>query len=271
MPELPEVETTRRGIAPMILGKTVEAVIVRNQHLRWPVPASLARDLPGQRVLAVERRAKYLLLRCDQGTVILHLGMSGSLRLVAREAPVEKHDHVEFRFTRGPSLRLRDPRRFGAVLWTRRDPARHKLLRDLGPEPLGGDVDGDYLYTVSRGRKGAIRDFLMNTRIIAGIGNIYANEALFHAGILPQYPAGKVSRPRCLRLAQAIKETLRAAITAGGTTLRDFRNSDDQPGYFQQTLYVYGRTGQPCRACGTPVRGRRLGQRSAFYCPHCQS
>jgi formamidopyrimidine-DNA glycosylase len=271
MPELPEVETTCRGIRPHVQGRRVHAMRVHNRHLRWPVPASLPRQLTGHTLLDVTRRAKYLLFRFDHGTLILHLGMSGSLRITDCRQPVEKHDHVEIALDGGKCLRLRDPRRFGAVLWTRQDPLQHKLLKDLGPEPLEDAFTGAYLYAKSRGRKGAIRDFLMNTQIVAGIGNIYANEALFQAGIRPQRAAGSISQPRYRRLVAAIRATLKKAIRAGGTTLRDFRNSQDQPGYFQQTLHVYGRAGEPCTACGSPLRGLRLGQRSAFFCPQCQT
>jgi formamidopyrimidine-DNA glycosylase len=270
MPELPEVETTCRGIAPHIKGKTVAGVVLRHRGLRWPVPTSLTRDLPGEKILDVSRRAKYLLIRFAHGTLIIHLGMSGSLRLAPCKQPAEKYDHVEIALANGRCLRLRDPRRFGAVLWTAGDPMQHKLLRDLGPEPLGDEFSGDYLYARSRKRKGAIRDFLMNSGIVAGIGNIYANEALFHAGIDPRRAAGRITKDDCVRLVRAIRSTLKRAIKAGGTTLRDFRNGEGQPGYFQQTLHVYGRAGEPCSACGTPVRGVRIGQRSAFFCPKCQ-
>jgi formamidopyrimidine-DNA glycosylase len=271
MPELPEVETTCRGIRPHVRGLRVRAVRVYNKHLRWPVPASLPRQLTGHTLQDVTRRAKYLLFHFDNGTLILHLGMSGSLRVCDGRQAAEKHEHVEITLESGECLRLRDPRRFGAVLWTGRDPLQHKLLKDLGPEPLEDAFTGAYLYGKSRGRKGAIRDFLMNTKIVAGIGNIYANEALFHAGIRPQSAAGRISLARYLRLVSAIRRTLKKAIRAGGTTLRDFRNSQGQPGYFQQTLAVYGRAGEACLTCGTPVRGLRLGQRSAFLCPRCQS
>jgi formamidopyrimidine-DNA glycosylase len=269
MPELPEVETTRRGIAPHVLGKTVRAVIVRQPRLRWRVPAALARELPGQSVRRVERRGKYLLLGADQGTAILHLGMSGSLRVTDVAAPPGKFDHVDIVFAGGHCLRLRDPRRFGAVLWTR-DPGRHPLLVHLGPEPLGEDFSGAYLFGRTRRRKRAIRDFLLDGRQVAGIGNIYANEALFAAGIRPARAAGRLTRAECARLVKAIRGTLKRAIRAGGTTLRDFRGGDGRPGYFQLRLKVYGRAGTPCARCGTPIRARRLGQRSAFYCPGCQ-
>ena len=270
MPELPEVETARRGIAPHLVGQRVARVVVRERRLRWPVPASLVKTLPGQTIRAVERRAKYLLLRTDAGTAILHLGMSGSLRVVPGATPPAKWDHVDIVLANGQCLRLRDPRRFGSLLWTTAEPAAHKLLKNLGPEPLGDDLTGDYLYRVARRRKLAGRDFLLNSRVIAGVGNIYANEALFITGVRPQRAAGRLTRAQCQRLAGAIRDTLERAIQAGGTTLRDFQNADGLPGYFQQTLNVYGRAGEPCRRCRAPIRALKLGQRSAFYCPQCQ-
>lgn len=286
MPELPEVETARRGIAPHLVGQRIARVIVRDKRLRWPVPAALVKALPGQTIHAVERRAKYLLLRTGPGpdgsapvslalskgagTVILHLGMSGSVRVVACSTPPAKWDHVDIALTNGQCLRLRDPRRFGSLLWTTADPARHRLLKNLGPEPLSENFDGHYLQHMAHGRKLAARDFLLNSRILSGVGNIYANEALFHAGIRPQRAAGRIPRARFAPLAAAIQQTLQRAIQAGGTTLRDFQNADGLPGYFRQSLFVYGRTGEPCRRCGTAIRGLKLGQRSAFYCPHCQ-
>lgn len=271
MPELPEVETTRRGLAPHVVGKRVARVVVRNARLRWRVPKSLAQALPGQTIRTLTRRAKYLLFATDAGTVIVHLGMSGSLRLAPATAAPGKFDHVDLVLDDGWCLRLRDPRRFGAVLWTEADPATHKLLADIGPEPLGPGFDADYLYARTRGRQRAIRDFLLDGTIVAGIGNIYANEALHAAGIRPSRPAGRLSRAEATRLAQALRATLNRAIKAGGTTLRDFRGGDDQPGYFQLALKVYGRGGEPCPACGTPVRLLRQGQRSAFYCRRCQT
>jgi formamidopyrimidine-DNA glycosylase len=270
MPELPEVETARRGIAPHLIGQRIAKVIVRQKQLRWPVPATLVKALPGQIIRAVERRAKYILIQTDAGTVLLHLGMSGSLRVLPCHTPPQKADHVDIALTNGRCLRLRDPRRFGSLLWTTGDPRQHKLLKDLGPEPLGPDFDADYLFAAARGRKLAARDFLMNARVLAGVGNIYANECLFLAGIRPQRAAGRIPRARFTRLAEAIRETLLKAIQAGGTTLRDFQNADGMPGYFQQTLNVYGRQGEPCQRCRTPIRGIKLGQRSAFYCPRCQ-
>jgi formamidopyrimidine-DNA glycosylase len=270
MPELPEVETTRRGLEPQLLGRRVARVRVRNPRLRWRVPAALTHALPGQVIRAVERRAKYLLLHTDTGTVILHLGMSGSLRVVPSGTPPAKHDHVDIVLDDARCLRLRDPRRFGAVLWTASDPRQHKLLRDIGPEPLGDDFNAGYLHAASRGRKLAVRDFLLNGKIVAGVGNIYANEALFLAGIRPTRPAGRLTADDCARLVKNLRVTLNKAIRAGGTTLRDFMNADGLPGYFQQILNVYGRAGQPCPRCQSPIRKKTLGQRSAFYCPRCQ-
>jgi formamidopyrimidine-DNA glycosylase len=271
MPELPEVETARRGIEPHLVGQRIAGVTIRQRQLRWPVPATLIKALPGQTIRAVERRAKYILIKTDAGTLLLHLGMSGSLRVLPCHTPPQKADHVDIALANGQCLRLRDPRRFGSLLWTTTDPARHKLLKDLGPEPLGPEFNGDYLFEASRGRKLAVRDFLMNTRVLAGVGNIYANECLFLAGIRPQRAAGRITRARYQRLAETIRQTLEKAIRAGGTTLRDFQNVDGLPGYFQQTLNVYGRENQPCRVCGKPLHTLKLGQRSAFYCPQCQS
>jgi formamidopyrimidine-DNA glycosylase len=270
MPELPEVETTRRGIAPHLLHRRVTAVVVRNSRLRWPVPAALTRTLPGQLIHAIERRAKYLLLRADTGTLILHLGMSGSLRLLPAETPAQKHDHLDIVLDDGHCLRLTDPRRFGAALWCTGDANLHALLRGLGPEPLGEDFDGAHLFARARRRKGAAKQFIMDGKVVVGVGNIYASESLFLAGIHPERAAGRISLERYERLAAAIKEVLSAAILAGGTTLRDFVGGDGKPGYFAQQLRVYGRTGQPCLQCGTPIRQVVTGQRSTYYCPHCQ-
>ena len=270
MPELPEVETTRRGIAPHLLGRTVKAVTVRQPRLRWPVPAEL-QQMAGRRITAVERRAKYILLTTPAGSAIVHLGMSGSLRIVtAANAAPRKHDHVDIAVTGGRLLRLHDPRRFGAVLWTTDPPMRHPLLSPLGPEPLGEHFDGDYLYTRSRGKRVPVKQFIMDGRVVVGVGNIYASEALFLAGISPLRAAGRTALPRYRALAECIRQVLSDAIAQGGTTLRDFVNSDGQPGYFLQQLKVYGRQGQPCRACGTTVKTLRLAQRSTYYCPRCQ-
>ena len=270
MPELPEVETTRRGIAPHVVGRRVLAVTVRNGRLRRPVPAALRRDLPGQVIETVRRRGKYLILDAGAGSVIIHLGMSGSLRLVSCGEPPGPHDHVEFRLEDRRCLRLRDPRRFGLVLWTRRDPLRHPLLRELGPEPLEPGFDGDYLFGRTRGRRVAIKPFLMDGRVVAGVGNIYANEALFRAGIHPARAAGRIGRSRCHRLAEAVREVLREAIAAGGSTLRDFTDGEGRPGYFSHRFRVYGRAGEPCPRCGRPLRHCILGQRATYYCGRCQ-
>jgi formamidopyrimidine-DNA glycosylase len=271
MPELPEVETTRRGIEPHTVGHTVVRLVVRNPALRWRVTPKLVREFSGQTIRSVERRGKYLLLGTAAGTAILHLGMSGSLRVVPATQAADAHDHVDIVFDNGDCLRLHDPRRFGCLLWTRDDPRKHKLLRDLGPEPLAADFSGDYLFGKSRGRRRAIRDFLLDSQVLAGVGNIYANEALFAAGLRPARAAGRISRDQYARLARTIRATLNRALRAGGTTLRDFRNGRGEPGYFQLSLKVYGRAGEPCRVCRTPIRVRRLGQRSAFFCPKCQS
>lgn len=269
MPELPEVETTRRGIAPHVTGECITGVIVRNPDLRWPVTRRLANELTGQVIRRVNRRAKYLLLETDAGTAILHLGMSGSLKLVAAREPAMKHDHVDIVFGK-TALRLTDPRRFGSLHWTRRPAGQHRLLAALGPEPLGDDFSGEYLYAQSRGRRVAIKPFIMNSQIVVGIGNIYANEALFMAGIHPKRAAGRISRRKYALLVEVIREVLSDAIDQGGTTLRDFVSGEGKPGYFSQHLNVYGRAGQPCISCRVPIREVRQGQRATFYCPKCQ-
>lgn len=270
MPELPEVETTRRGIAPHIEGMTVDDVIVRQPKLRWPVPRGLKQKLLGQQLLYVERRAKYLLLGFEHGTLIMHLGMSGSLRIVDATQPAGKHDHFDLVLSRGKALRLTDPRRFGAVLWTGDAPQLHPLMAALGPEPLSDDFTADYLFRRSRGKKCSIKQFIMDGKVVVGVGNIYASESLFIAGINPRRVAGRVSRERLERLTAAIKTVLAAAIEQGGTTLRDFVGGDGKPGYFAQQLYVYGRAGEPCRRCGTVIKQVTIGQRNTYYCTHCQ-
>lgn len=270
MPELPEVETARRGIAPHLVGRRVVRVVVRDRRLRWPVPPALARELTGQVVTGVDRRAKYLLLLSDRGTAILHLGMSGSVRVVPAATAPRPHDHVDLVLEDGQALRLTDPRRFGCLLWTRGDPRAHPLLAGLGPEPLGPDFSGSYLYRATRGRRAAVKTVLMDARTVAGVGNIYANEALFVAGIHPARPAGRVSATRYGRLAGAVRSVLAEAIEAGGTTLRDFVRVDGEPGYFAQSLRAYEREGQPCATCGTPIRRRVIGQRASYFCPRCQ-
>ena len=270
MPELPEVETTRRGIEPLVRGQTVRTVHVRELRLRYGVPAQVAAELPGRRVDAVARRGKYLLLRVGDATLIIHLGMSGTLRLVPVDTPVDKHDHVDVCLANGYCLRLRDPRRFGCLVWVHGRPEQHPLLRDLGPEPLGEEFDGRYLFERSRGRKVAVKQFIMDSRVVVGVGNIYANEALFEAGIHPLRAAGRVSAARYEVLAEAIRQVLQKAIAAGGTTLRDFVNGAGAPGYFQQQLQIYGRAGEPCVHCGETVSHLQTGQRATYFCPRCQ-
>lgn len=270
MPELPEVEVTRRGIASGIEGHRIARVVVRNHALRWPIPHDLPTTLSGLRVGRVDRRAKYLLLDCERGWLILHLGMSGSLRLVAQETPAAKHDHVDIVFDSGQTLRLHDPRRFGAVLWCEGDPAAHELMAHLGPEPFAEQVTGPWLRAQLRGRKAPIKNLLMDSRLLVGVGNIYASEALFHAGIRPGRAAGGVGLAQCERLITAVRTTLAKAIEAGGSSLRDFVHSDGTSGYFQQTHFVYDRAGEPCRQCGTAIKLARFSQRSTFYCPRCQ-
>lgn len=270
MPELPEVETTRRGIAPHIEGRKVTGVTIRQRQLRWPVSARLGSILSGHKVTSVKRRAKYLLLGFDHGTLIIHLGMSGSLRILPRDSEPEKHDHFDLEFA-NICLRLRDPRRFGAVLWTREAPEKHKLLKHLGPEPLSPEFSGAHLHRLAQTRRAPVKSFIMDGRVVVGAGNIYANEALFMSGIHPRRPCNRISLKRFETLAEHIQEVLKAAIKQGGTTLRDFQQEDGQPGYFAQQLQVYGKAGEPCPNCGHEIKQERIGQRSAFYCGHCQN
>ena len=243
-------------------------MVVRDARLRWPV--EVPETVAGQRVLRISRRAKYLLLHLEAGTLILHLGMSGRLRVVSGNAPPERHDHVDIVLGTGMALRLTDPRRFGSLHWQSGDWRAHWLLRGLGVEPLSEDFDGAFLFARSRGRRVAVKSFLMDARVVVGVGNIYANEALFQAGVRPRVAAGRVTGPRYRALADAVRETLRAAIELGGTTLRDYVGSDGAPGYFRNELFVYGREGKPCRVCGTVLTGIRLGQRGTVYCKRCQ-
>lgn len=269
MPELPEVETTRRGILDAVQGHCVLAVRVHNPKLRWPVPAEIS-SLQGQRVLSVTRRGKYLLLHTACGIALLHLGMSGSLRLVSPGTPRKPHDHVEFTLDSGLILRLHDPRRFGCLLWLTSPPEEHPLLAALGPEPLDTGFDGQWLFERSRGRTAPVKTFIMDSHVVVGVGNIYANEALFRAGIHPLRAAGRISALRYDRLADDIRTILNQAIQRGGTTLRDFVNGKGEPGYFQQELDAYGRGDQPCHRCQRPLREVKLGGRSTVFCPHCQ-
>ncbi len=269
VPELPEVETTRRGVAPYCEGQTIARLKVRNGNLRWPVPKDLAAHMEGRIIRTVDRRAKYLFLNLDHGTAIIHLGMSGSLRIVTDDTPEQKHDHIDLVLRSGVILRFNDPRRFGCWLWTD-SVAMHPLIVRLGPEPLSQDFNGRMLFQMSRHKNTPIKSFIMNNQVVVGVGNIYANEALFKAGIHPKRKAGRISLDRYQRLAEAIRETLSAAILMGGTTLRDFVNSDGKPGYFAQSLLVYGRAGMPCPECGTLLKDVRMGGRSTVYCGQCQ-
>lgn len=271
MPELPEVETICRGLAPLIVGSSVAEVIVREARLRVLIPTNLSASLEGRQVLAVSRRAKYLLIHFDgDRSLLLHLGMSGTLLYLPEPLPFDRHDHVEIIFAGGGRLRFRDPRRFGVILLCSGDPFTHPFLSALGPEPLSDDFNAGYLFTRSRQRTITVKSFLMEQKTVVGVGNIYASEALHAAGIAPWLPAGTISRSRYGRLVAAVRTVLQRAIVAGGTTLRDFQNAVGKPGYFSQELAVYGRAGQKCRNCGEEIQSLRIGGRSSFYCPNCQ-
>jgi len=308
MPELPEVETTRQGLLPRLRGNILKNLVVRNPRLRWPVPADLASHIVGHRLIGLHRRGKYLLFDFGTGTQIVHLGMSGSLRIIASaifddalsklaepkpiaspphpnplphageganavSKPIYEaagiHDHIDWEFDGGLILRLRDPRRFGAVLWSD-DPAHHPLLSRLGPEPLTPAFDTQYLYAQCRRRSAAIKQVIMDSHVVVGVGNIYASESLFHAGIRPGTAAQRLTRPACARLVAAIKRVLESAIACGGSSLRDYVQSTGELGYFQLQTQVYDRAGLPCKACGTPIRRTVHGARAAYFCPHCQ-
>ncbi len=277
MPELPEVETTRRGIEPHIQGCTIAQVIVRDPRLRWPVPDNINQVLRGKTIQKISRRAKYLLLDTGCGHLIVHLGMSGSLRVLKSPTPAEKHDHIDIVMTDGQRLRYTDPRRFGAMLWSEDALDDHALFKHLGPEPLDApdaldttSFTAERLYQMSRGKKQAVKTFIMNNKVVVGVGNIYASEALFHAGIRPDRASGSISRSQYKRLVDCIREILTKAIADGGTTLRDFVGGDGRPGYFKQSLAVYGREGEPCLRCGTIIKAIKLGNRSSCYCSRCQ-
>jgi formamidopyrimidine-DNA glycosylase len=270
VPELPEVETTRRGIRAAIVGRTIREFDLREPRLRWPVAPTIAAEIAGQRVLEVDRRAKYLLIRLERGTLIAHLGMSGSLRVMPAGAARLLHDHYDLVLDSGQCLRFNDPRRFGSLHWCTDDPSEHVLLASLGPEPLDPGFDAEYASARANGRKVAVKLFLMDQRIVVGVGNIYASEALFRAGVRPRRAAGRVKRAEWVRIVAAIREVLADAIVQGGTTLRDYVNADGTPGYFRQKLFVYERHGEPCRRCATPIRHLVQGQRSTYFCPSCQ-
>ncbi|MGC6424281.1 MAG: bifunctional DNA-formamidopyrimidine glycosylase/DNA-(apurinic or apyrimidinic site) lyase [Lentimonas sp.] len=269
MPELPEVETTRRGITPHVEGRKVVGIQVREPRLRWPVPLTVQLAV-GHTIKLVRRRAKYLLLDTDVGSIVIHLGMSGSLTVQSKNKVAEKHDHLDIVFEDGNCLRLNDPRRFGACLWQGAGESQLKLFEGLGPEPLTDAFDGELLYQLSRGRSVAVKNFIMTNGVVVGVGNIYANEALFMSGIDPRRAAGKISRVRYLALAENIKTVLAQAIEQGGTTLRDFLGADGKPGYFRIRLKVYGKAGEACPSCDGTIRSWNIGQRNSFYCPKCQ-
>lgn len=268
MPELPEVETTTRGLAPHITQQTIASVNIYRPNLRWPIPSEL-KNLVGQSSRTIERRAKYMLWHFDSGTVVMHLGMSGTMRVVDSRSELKKHDHFEVVFNNGKALRFNDPRRFGAILWQALG-EELSVIKTLGPEPLTDDFNGDYLHKKLKTRKGAIKNAIMTNAVVVGVGNIYASESLFLSGIHPKRAANKVSRERCNQLVQNIKRVLAKAIAQGGTTLKDFTQADGSPGYFAQELNVYGRADEPCLVCQTPIKNITLGQRSSFYCPQCQ-
>ncbi|MDX1654457.1 MAG: bifunctional DNA-formamidopyrimidine glycosylase/DNA-(apurinic or apyrimidinic site) lyase [Candidatus Competibacteraceae bacterium] len=269
MPELPEVETTRQGIAPHLTGHTVTAVVVREQRLRWPVPRELEAHLVGQPIVEVDRRGKYLLLKASRGGLLVHLGMSGRLQIVGADTPAQRHDHVDILFGER-CLRFTDPRRFGALLWSESDPSHHPLLRHLGPEPLEEDFHGSHLHQEAQGRRLAIKQLLMDNRTVVGVGNIYANEALFRAGLHPRRSASTLTPGEWDRLAAMVRTVLLEALSQGGTTLRDFVDGHGKAGYFQQSLQVYGRNHQPCLHCGEAIQLCRLGQRATYFCSRCQ-
>ena len=270
MPELPEVEITRRGIEPHIVNKKISSAVTRTSKLRWPFPPALSTKLSGNKILSVTRRAKYLLVTTDNGTLIIHLGMSGSLRIVNVSTLAQDHDHFDLILGK-KLLRLHDPRKFGAVLWVKGDPNKHSLLASLGPEPLSDpQFNAHYLYTAARNRRISVKEFIMNAKVVVGIGNIYATEALFAAGIHPTRAAGRISLQRYEILVTEIQSVLSNALRLGGTTLRDFTREDGRPGYFRHELKVYGRTNQPCVHCRHPLRALKIGQRTSTYCSHCQ-
>ena len=269
MPELPEVEITRRGLAPHIVGQHIDSVVIRDRRLRWPIPSGMEKQLTGKVIRDTSRRGKYLLLDCEAGWLILHLGMSGNLRIIPPETPAKKHDHIDILLSNNTAIRFTDPRRFGAMLWTE-TPETHRLLIGLGIEPLSETLSADWLYAATRGIRVAIKSWLMDAKRITGIGNIYANEALFRAGIRPTRAAGQISLQRLERLVPAIQETLSRAIEAGGSTLRDFCDANGNPGYFQQEYFVYGRANKPCLICGDAIKVIRQNGRATYYCPTCQ-
>ena len=269
MRELPDVETSRRGIEPFLVGERIDNILIREPRLRWPVQDDVARNLSGQTIDSVTRRAKYLLINTSNGSAMIHLGMSGSVYIVDRGVPAGVHEHFDFDLASGKTLRYRDPRRFGSLHWTD-SPEQHKLLKSLGPEPLGDEFSGEYLWKRAIGRSVSVKQFIMNANVVVGVGNIYASEALFLAGISPLRGAGRIARHRYDKLADVIRQVLQKAIEAGGTTLRDFYGGDGEAGYFKQELVVYDRADEPCITCKQPITAIVLGQRSTYYCKKCQ-
>ena len=270
MPELPEVETTKAGIGPHVVGREVKSLSVYQGSLRWPVPSDMCDHFVGQTIQSLLRRGKYLILSTESGSALIHLGISGSLRICTQSESLRKHDHWDMVLDSDRILRYHDPRRFGAFLWAGADPWQHSLLVNLGPEPTEDDFTAEYIYRLSRGRKQVVKSFLMSSQTVVGVGNIYASESLFRAGIHPNRPAGKISQKRYQSLVVAVKQVLNEAIESGGSTLRDYVNGAGSPGYFQQKLLVYGRAGKSCKSCSADIRQLRIGQRSSFYCPSCQ-
>jgi len=270
MPELPEVETTLRGITPHIDKRYVKKINIYQEKLRWPIDEQLHLKIKGKQLQHLQRRGKYLVLEFENGTLLIHLGMSGSLRILKSKTPLEKHDHFEIIFDNNITLRLRDPRRFGAVLWAEKNWQDHKLIKSLGPEPLTDKFDTEYLYAASRNKTSTVKSFIMDSHIVVGVGNIYASEALFRAGIHPTRAAKRISKNRFEDLVAAIKAVLEKAINEGGTTLKDFTNAEGKPGYFTQQLNVYGKANQPCPSCSTPIKHKVIAQRATYYCSHCQ-
>lgn len=269
MPELPEVEVSRLGVAPHLESQIIVAIIVRDKRLRWPVPEDIQLAI-GHSIRSVTRRAKYLFLNTKVGSIVLHLGMSGRLRVIDKDLSPVKHDHIDIVLDSGKCLRLNDPRRFGACLWQAPDEPPLAILANLGPEPLTDEFDNERLFKLSRGKSVAVKNFIMTNQVVVGVGNIYANEALFLSGIDPRRAAGKVSKKRYMVLTSHIRDVLAAAIAKGGTTLKDFTQADGNPGYFSQHLRVYGRAGEDCEVCGTTIKSATIGQRNTFYCPNCQ-
>jgi len=269
MPELPEVETCRRGLSPHIEGKTITSVCVRQRRLRWPIPASFEQAVVGQKIVRIERRAKYLVFHCTEGSLLIHLGMSGYLRWLDYTPPAAKHDHVDF-IVDGHCLRYSDPRRFGSILWSDQPIFEHRLLKSLGPEPLSAEFNADYIYQRTRNKKVSIKVWLMDQKNVVGVGNIYAQEALFLAGVSPKLVANLLDKPAAKKIAEEVKSVLKQAIRQGGTTLKDFINSEGKPGYFQQQLAVYGRTGLPCIRCKAPLLAEKMAMRNTVWCPSCQ-